>query len=70
MDRSLIARHRTALAVLVVLPLMTACGSNRAQRGATTGAGIGALASGILGGNMVTGALIGGGAGLHRRQRE
>lgn len=62
-----IRRHRERLALVVLLliavPLTSGCGSNRAQRGATTGAGIGALASAALGGNMVTGALVGGGLG-------
>jgi hypothetical protein len=51
-----------ALAALLAVSV-SACGSTRATQGGSTGAGIGALASGLLGGNMVTGALIGGGIG-------
>ena len=51
-----------ALAALLAVSV-AACGSTKATQGGSTGAGIGALASGLLGGNMVTGALIGGGIG-------
>jgi lipopolysaccharide export LptBFGC system permease protein LptF len=53
-----------AVAVAALLAVsVSACGSTKATQGGSTGAGIGALASGLLGGNMVTGALIGGGIG-------
>ncbi len=50
------------LAVLAIVGL-AGCGSTQAAKGGTGGAAIGAVASGVLGGNMVTGALVGGGLG-------
>ena len=58
---------RTALAAVLILPLLglTACGdtqSDRALSGGAIGAGVGAVGGAIVGA-PVTGALIGGAAG-------
>ena len=62
MVRRMLRGMAPLLAVLTIVGL-TGCGSTQAAKGGTGGAAIGAVASGVLGGNMVTGALVGGGLG-------
>ena len=54
------------LAVILLIPMLAACGNTRGDRiasGAGLGAGTGALAGAVAGGSATTGALIGAGVG-------
>ena len=61
-DRSFTTLVATGL--LILSPVTVAgCGTTQGQKGATSGAAIGALASGVLGGSVLGGAIVGGGLG-------